>query len=237
MSEDVFLTAEWRNLVFANYVVDPGILQRYVPQKTELDFFNEQCYVSLVGFMFNKVRIWGLKIPLHTSFPEVNLRFYVRYKEGKEWKRGVVFIKEIVPKRMISLIANTLFGEQYVTMPVTHSRTLKDDRLQVAYAWKSGQWHELAAIADPQKIALPPGSKEEFITQHFWGYTSLPKSRTGEYHVKHPAWEMYPVLRYEVNCDFGKLYGDPFKFLSRQAPASVFLAEGSPIEVYSKKII
>lgn len=237
MSEDVFLTAGWRNLIFANYTVDPAILQRYVPLKTELDFFNEQCYVSLVAFMFNRVRLRGLKIPLHTDFPEVNLRFYVRYKENNEWKRGVVFIKEIVPKRMISLIANTFFGERYVTMPVTHTRKVQDSRLHVAYAWKSDQWNQLLAVADPEKITLTPGSKEEFITQHFWGYTSLTKGRTGEYHVMHPEWEMYPVLSYEVICNFGKLYGDPFTFLNRQVPASVFLAEGSPIEVCSKRIL
>jgi uncharacterized protein YqjF (DUF2071 family) len=237
MSEDVFLTAEWRNLVFANYTVEPDILQPYVPLKTELDFFNEQCYVSLVGFMFNHVRVRGLKIPLHTDFPEVNLRFYVRYKESNEWKRGVVFIKEIVPKRMISLVANTFFGERYVTMPVTHNRIINDGKLQVAYAWKSDQWNQLLTVADPKAIALMPGSQEEFITQHFWGYTSLSKGRTGEYHVQHPEWEMHPVLSYEVNCDFGKLYGNSFRFLNQQAPASVFLAGGSPVEVYGKRMI
>lgn len=49
-----FLQAEWRKLAMANYAVDQKILQPYLPNKTEFDFWNGTCYVSLVGFMFTK---------------------------------------------------------------------------------------------------------------------------------------------------------------------------------------
>src|SRR5262249_755896 len=113
-----FLTAEWLHLLFANYIVDPAVLAPFVPPKTEVDFYEGNCFGSRVCFLFNQVRVKGLRIPMATRFPEVNLRFYVRYKEGDQWKRGVVFIKEIVPKPVISLVANLFFNERYITLPM-----------------------------------------------------------------------------------------------------------------------
>lgn len=104
-----FLTAEWRKLVMANYQVEKEVLLPYLPVGTELDVWNDKCYVSLIGFLFQNVRLLGIKVPFHTNFEEVNLRFYVRYQDAGVWKRGVVFIKEIVPKFALSLVANTIY--------------------------------------------------------------------------------------------------------------------------------
>ena len=91
-----FLKAEWRKLVMANYTVPEELLLPYLPAKTVLDTWNGQYYVSLVGFMFVNTRMLGVKVPFHVDFEEVNLRFYVKYNDNGTWKRGVVFIKEIV---------------------------------------------------------------------------------------------------------------------------------------------
>lgn len=237
MKPSKFLSAEWRKLVMANYIIDPSLLAAYVPQKTELDFHNSNYYVSLVGFMFREVRVRGLRIPFHVHFPEVNLRFYVRYKENGEWKRGVVFLKEIVPKPAISFVANTFFGERYITLPMKHEWLIKENELQVKYEWKYKNWYSVSVTADKNKQPMQAGSDEEFITQHFWGYTSMNGNRTGEYHVSHPAWEVYPVHSYSIQCDFAGLYGETFKQLTHQTPYSVFLAEGSEVEVFNKRII
>ncbi|HVF81782.1 MAG TPA: DUF2071 domain-containing protein, partial [Flavisolibacter sp.] len=116
-----FLTAEWKNLIMANYEIDPAVLQPYLPSETELDSFNGIYYVSLVGFLFDNVKVMGAYFPFHRTFEEVNLRFYVRYKQDGLWTRGVVFLKEIVPKRMISFIANTIYKEAYSTHAMKHS--------------------------------------------------------------------------------------------------------------------
>ena len=237
MSVKAFLTAEWRDLMMVNYSVDPSVLSAYIPAGTELDFYNDQCYVSLVAFMFEKVKVRGLRIPMHTSFPEINLRFYVRYKDNHEWKRGVVFIKEIVPKRAITLIANAFFGERYVTLPAMYKRKQESGLLTVSCAWRSRVWNEVTITAGDNKQLIREGSKEEFITQHFWGYTALPGKRTAEYHVSHPAWNIYPVAYHGLRCDFGGIYGESFRFLSQDKPVSVFLAEGSPVTVYNKRVI
>ena len=231
MKPGVFLKAEWRKLALANYIVDPGLLQKHLPAKTELDFWNGRCYVSLVGFMFLNTKVLGIPVPFHRDFEEVNLRFYVRHREGGEWKRGVVFISEIVPKPAISLIANTLYGEHYKTLAMRHAWT-EQEKLQVSYEWKlSGRWNRFSVDTLPHSMAFAEGSEEEFITQHFWGYTKLGPTKTSEYEVAHPAWQVYPVTGYDIDVNGEQFYGEALGEMLRQQPESVFLAEGSEILV------
>jgi uncharacterized protein YqjF (DUF2071 family) len=237
-SKKIFLTAEWRRLIMANYRIDPAMLQPYLPAHTEPDYYNGQCYVSLVGFLFRNVRVKGLVIPWHRHFPEVNLRFYVKHFDGQQWKRGVVFISEIVPKPAISWVANTIYKENYSTLPMQHQWKEAEEQLHTSYHWKKNkQWNKLEVTTPVLPQALVAGSEEEFITEHFWGYARAGVNRTAEYEVAHPRWDIYPVNNFSVDCDFSALYGERFSFLHQEKPASVFLAEGSAIKVYGKKLI
>lgn len=215
----------------ANYVVDPKLLDQHLPARTEIDLWNNTCYVSLVGFMFLSTRIKGFSIPFHTNFEEVNLRFYVRYKDNGEWKRGVVFIKEIVPNPALTLVANTIYREHYETMPMSHSWKTCNNLLQVEYKWKKHQWNIFRVAAEQNSKDISIGSEEEFITEHYWGYTKIKDDVTAEYGVEHPRWQVYPVKEYSIDVDFGTIYGREFGFLKNEIPKSVFLAEGSEIVV------
>ncbi len=229
-----FLTAEWRNLLMANYAIDPSILKKHLPCNTELDEFNGVHYVSLVGFLFKNTKVLGRSFPFHTTFEEVNLRFYVRYKENDIWKRGVVFMKEIVPRRMITFIANTLYGENYATHPMKHSWEMVNEDLHVNYQWKvNNEWNYLKAIAAQENDHIIEGSEEEFITEHYWGYTTINANCTGVYQVAHPKWKVHEIKSFEKNVNIKKLYGNEFVEALDAKPTSVFLAEGSAIEVMS----
>lgn len=231
----VFLTAEWRKLAMANYPVEPGVLRRFLPARTELDTWQDRTFVSLVGFQFREVRVRGIRVPYHTRFPEVNLRFYVRYKQAAAWKRGVVFIREIVPLPAVSIVANVLFRERYIALPMRYVEAADAATLRAAYHWRyKGRWNGLAIKASNTALPLAAGSKEEFITEHFWGYAKALAEQTNEYQVAHPRWDVYPVQEYQIDCDFRKLYGPEFTDLGQRKPESVFLAEGSPVSVYSK---
>jgi uncharacterized protein len=229
------MSAEWRKLILVNYAIDPALLQDALPVGTELDIWEGKCYVSLVGFMFKEVRLKGIKIPFHHNFEEVNLRFYVRRFENNEWKRGVAFISEIVPKIAITLVANTLYGEKYSTKPMRHQWITNPDTSQdIVYEWKHrGKWQHLSVQSSLTPIPISIGSEEEFITEHYWGYTHRGDKRTGEFEVRHPRWLTYPIISYLIEADFGALYGDKFAFLKNIEPTSVMLAEGSEIEVMS----
>lgn len=226
-----FLSAEWRKLLMVNYVVDQKILQPFLPARTEMDLWNGNCYVSLVGFMFVNTELKGIRIPFHTDFEEVNLRFYVRFHDGEKWKRGVVFVKEIVPKPALTLVANTLYGENYETMPMRHSWKQGDGDVQVTYQWKKKGWHTVEVVCHSTSCVIQEGSEEEFITEHYWGYTRINDNTTSEYEVAHPRWDVYAVKDYTMDVNFGTVYGTGFSFLTSQTPKSVFLAEGSEITV------
>lgn len=233
-----FLTAEWRRLAFANYEVSPKVLQKYLPAHTELDSFNGTYYTSLVGFMFKNVKLLGVKVPYHVNFEEVNLRFYVRYKSETGWKRGVVFVKEIVPKPAVTFIANTIYNERYETQKMHHVWQTKDDKLLTEYHWTQKNKRQFFKLETETKAhSLQPNSKDEFITEHYWGYGKQSKIKTTEYQVTHPQWDIYKVIKHDIQVDFGLNYGADFAFLNSVKPTSLMLAEGSPITIESKNTI
>jgi len=223
MARTPFLTAEWRKLAMANYEVDPSVLQSFVPDKTEIDLWKGKCFVSLVAFMFINTRVKGVKIPFHVNFEEVNLRFYVRQGD----KHGVVFIKEIVGKPAVSFVANTLYKENYETLSVSHSWIATPTTMNVEYRWKKGDWNVFRVSAEKTPVPIAEGSFEDFITNKSWGFT-----KTREYGVEHPSWEICPMTSYRLDVDFGATYGERFAFLTKQKPHSVMLVEGSPITVF-----
>ena len=233
-----FLNAEWRKLAIANYEIDEAILKKFVPAKTELDQWNDTTYVSLVGFRFVNTKVLGIKIPFHTNFEEVNLRFYVRHKDNGEWKRGVVFIKEIVPRAAITFVANNLYYEHYETMQMKHLWQENPNNRVTKYEWKcNNQWQSMRIESELQSSPISTDSETEFITEHYWGYTKVNDSKTYEYEVTHPKWEAYKVNDYQINVDYGLVYGEPFKILNQMTPKSVMLAEGSQISVENKRLI
>lgn len=232
-----FLTAQWSNLAMANYTVDPEILEKYIPNGTELDIWNGKCYVSLVGFMFENVKLLGIPIPFHRNFEEVNLRFYVKRFENNEWKRGVVFIKEIVPKPALTWVANTVYKEHYQTLPMKHSVIKNEITTDFVYQWKTGRkWNTILVEAENIETEINLNTEAEFITEHYFGYTKT-KNKTFEYEVKHPRWRQYKVTNFQIDVDFGLVYGDAFSFLNAKKPISVFLAKGSDISVENKKCV
>ncbi|QOD62132.1 DUF2071 domain-containing protein [Polaribacter haliotis] len=232
-----FLKAEWRKLIMANYEVQPEILQKYVPKGTEIDTFEGKCYVSLVGFMFMNTRLLGIKVPFHINFEEVNLRFYVKRKVEGGVKRGVVFIKEIVPKRMLTFVANVFYNEHYQTLPMKHSWNIDTNKMDISYEWKvNNKWEKVSVEAETKSQKIEENSQTEFIAEHYWGYSKMNDNKTTEYEVKHPTWEYYPVTKHEIQVDFEANYGTDFGFLNNKKPSSVLLLEGSEVSVENKVV-
>ncbi len=233
-----FLEADWRKLVVANFIIDEKILTAYLPAGTELDYWNGNCYISLIGFMFQNTKLLGLKIPYHINFEEVNLRFYVKRFEDGKWKRGVVFIKEIVPRPALTFVANTVYKEHYETCKMAHTWRMEGTEQTIEYAWqRSGKWNSLKVCAGREPIPIIPNTEIEFITEHYWGYAKVNGHKSIEYEVTHPTWHVYEIKSHAVEVDFGQIYGRAFDFLNELIPSSVMLAEGSPITIGNKKTI
>ncbi len=220
-----FLRARWEDLILANYEVEPAVLAPYVPDGTELDLHNGVCYVSLVGFMFRKTRIMGIPVPFHLNFEEVNLRFYIRPIRQPEL-RSVAFISEIVPRAAIPLISNTLFREHYSATRMAHVIAPPD----ISYQWGKQLENRLAVTISGERQLPIAGSLDEFITEHYHGFTPHPRG-TLHYRVFHPQWELTAVDHYRIDVDFATNYGPDFAFLDHAKPANVCYAHGSDVRV------
>ena len=224
----IFLIAEWRQLAMLNYEISPAVLNPWLPAGTELDLWNGKTLVSIVGFRFLKTRVWRIAFPFHGNFEEVNLRFYVRRKADDGWRRGVVFIKEIVPRAAIAFAARKFYNENYVALPMGH----KIDAHSAEYSWRfRGRENRIKVTARGEPQELVAGSEAEFITEHYWGYSRQPDGSTMEYQVEHPRWRVRDAIDTELDCDVADLYGQVFKEPLCGKPCSAFLAEGSPVIV------
>ena len=223
-----FLTAEWRSLLMINYPVDPAVVEPFVPRGVELDFFEGKTFVSLVGFLFLDTRLLGLPVPFHRNFEEVNLRFYVRRQVDGELRRGVVFVKEIVPRSAIAWTARTFYNERYVAMPMRHEVSER----RVSYGWqRDGAWESLNARSTGDWEPAPDGSEAQFITEHYWGYAAQRDGSTVEYRVEHPRWMVREAADVEVDLDAAGLYGQGFVETLAARPTSAFIADGSEVAV------
>jgi uncharacterized protein len=221
-----------------NYEVPAGLLHPLVPAGTQLDHFNGNLLASLVGFRFLDTRVLGVPVPGHRDFDEVNLRFYVRRRgEDGAWRRGVVFVREFVPRRAIALGARWWYNEPYSAVPMGHEIALdgatEGGPGRASYAWRlAGRWHRLQVTTAGRPALVPSGSEAEFVTEHYWGYTAQPDGGCKEYQVTHPPWRVWSGGESTLDCDVRRVYGPGFAECLTDPPRSAFLAEGSAVTVY-----
>lgn len=231
----VFVTAALRHLVMLNYEVEPAILAPLVPKGTELDDWHGKTFLSLVAFSFNDIRLKGIAIPLERDFVQINLRFYVRAKGREGWQRGVVFVREVVPRRTIALVGRWLYHGNFVVCPTRSRQDHDPDRGQhrALYSWQHrGAWLTVGVEYAGEPAPPGPGSKEEFIVERYRGYATRRDGSTAAYQVEHPRWKIWPATRTLTDGDFTGFYGGQFGAVFAGQPGSVFVAEGSPVALH-----
>ncbi len=227
--QNLFLRARWENLCLITYSVTPSVLEPLMPKGLRADTINENVFISLVAFDFLDTRVKGMKIPFHVNFPEINLRFYVRNNE----KRGVVFIREFVPKYFIALFARMLYNENYKSIKMKSGITVNDERRVIHDININGIKYSVKVTAENKPYMPSESSLEHFFKEHEWGFGKSKSGETLMYRVEHPHWKTFPVINYDLNFDYGKIYGSRWEFLNRQKPFNITLAFGSEIKVFS----
>lgn len=229
----IFLKANWENIIMANYVIDTNLLNQFVPKGLELDLFNGKCYISLVGFMFKNTKLFNIPIPFFGSFEEINLRFYVkRIDENGLTRRGVVFINETIPYPIVAWMANKLYNEHYTVVPTKHKITAEKSMKKVKFDWLlDKKWNSITVEARLESSKMNPNSLENFIYEHFYGYTKITENKTEEYKLQHPSWQVSEVIDYSIDCDFELMYGKSFAVLNHTKPEAVFIADGSAVAI------
>lgn len=231
-----FLTATWKNLIVVNYEVAPEVLLPLLPRGVELDLFEGKALMSIVAFHFCDMRVGGL-VPafLARNFEEINLRFYVKRRVGDSWRRGVVFVREIVPSRIVAFVARTLYSEPYSRLPMSHDVSGFDDIRggTIRYTMVNRATPITVGATTRDELGnLVTGSVESFILEHYWGYTKRTDCKTSEYRVSHPAWKFWPVEQVVVSPGLADLYPVEFASALARPPHSVCVAQGSNVSVY-----
>lgn len=232
-----FLTAEWRHLAMVNYEVRPATLAPHVPPGTELDDWNGTVFVTMVGFLFLQTRLRGVPIPFHRDFEEVNLRLYVRRRADDGWRRGVVFVREIVPRRAVAIVARRVYHEHYLALPMRHWIDAPESgggSGGASYEWRQGRnWNRLTVAVAGHPVHPAAGSLADFTTQHYWGYARGRHGATLEYHVSHPPWAVWSGATARLTCPSApQLYGAALAEPLAGVPATALLAAGSDVAVY-----
>lgn len=242
-----FLTARWANLTIVTYAVPPALLAPFVPQESGLVLDERDdlehlgaapghtALVSLVAFEFLSTRVKGIRWPGLVNFPEINLRFYVR----KGDHRGVMFIKEIVPRRLIAAVARKWYNEPYECAPIEARIEHSARRVEASYrlAWPGAGTQLIRAVGEKPPLRPDSSTLEHWIKEHQWGFTWQPGSAGGAwvYEVIHPIWSIYPLVEADVQFDFEAVYGPTWAGLAAARPVSVVLAAGSEVAVFPRQ--
>lgn len=241
-AERPFLTASWTELLMLNFAVPGEVIARLAPRGTEPDYFEDTAYISIVGFMFRDAKFFGLGLPWHKRFEEVNLRYYVRRTVGDTVRRGVVFVREIAPRPLIAATARWLYNESYVTRRMRHRFHIAGNTLaagdEIAYEWRTGRgkrrvWNAMSGHVAATPTLPEPGSLTEYIAEHYWAYTPTRDGGTAEYRVAHRPWRVAPAEDLVWNCDLATSYEHtPLAEYLAVPPVLAFIADGSPVQVF-----
>jgi uncharacterized protein YqjF (DUF2071 family) len=208
------------------------VLLPFLPNGVELDLYQGKAYISLVGFMFKKTKLFNIPIPKLGTFEEINLRFYVIRKEENQIKRGVVFINETIPYKIVAWMANVLYKEHYTVVPTKHTITKAEKSQKVTFEWMvNKKWNSIYVEHEIPTLQMHQSSLEKFIYEHYYGYTKINDNKTEEYRLRHPSWKIHNVIDYQISCDFEAMYGEAFSILNHTKPAAVFIAEGSSVAI------
>ncbi|HWI71149.1 MAG TPA: DUF2071 domain-containing protein [Baekduia sp.] len=220
-----FLTAEWRDVIGITFACPPEKLARYVPSGATIDTLEGAPRVSLVAFEFSHTRVRRIPVPGHIRFPEINLRFYVRFGG----QRAVVFIRELVPRRAVAAIARLRYNEPYVRLPMSCGKEIDDNSVRVWHRF--GQSSSLAVTASATATLPVPDSPAHWLTDHALGIGRRRNGQTVLYHVAHPTWALHEIDAIDLDVDFAAIYGPAWGWLADAEPSHVSLASGSAVTV------
>lgn len=253
-----FLTARWSNLCLLTYAVPRSVLAGRLPPGLELDSRpglvdgpaaerfgpDGPAFVSLVAFDFLDTRVLGIPWPGYRNFPEINLRFYVRRPAagggagdgaaaGGGAERGVVFVREFVPQRLVAFLARAAYNEPYLAAPMASRVTRSGDAIEVEHRLTfGGRTNTIAVVADGPAACPAATSTEHFFKEHQWGYGTARGGKLLRYEVVHGLWDCYRVRSWRLDWDWAAVYGPEWAFLKDEQPVSTVLAVGSGVSVH-----
>lgn len=223
-----YLTAIWRDLVLVTFAVPDELAVPLVPPGCDADRWDGRCHMSLVALQMDRVRVRGLPIPGLTTYPQVNLRLYVRH----EGRAAVRFVQELVPSRLLAAGARWLYGEPFRAgrIRASLSQAHEGPRAEYQFGLDRLRWH--VTVQGAARTELPAaGSFEHWVKERVRGCRTDRAGRLRTFEVTHPPWAVRPVTALDCRVDFAALYGPAWAPLDATSPVSVIYAVGSEVTV------
>lgn len=217
------MNCEWKDLIMSSFEVEKSILEPYLPNDTEIDLFQGKALISLVAFTFSKIKFFGLKIPFHQRFGQMNFRFYAKSKV--DGSRGVVFIKVFAPKHLIAFIGNKIYNEPYFFKPINFKKSKNNEIICIEY---NNNHTTIKAKATYKTEKLTKNTLKHFIVERYIAYIKNKKNKTIRYNIYHKPWKIHHTESSHYDKELLKLLPNNFKNLKHIA---TYLVNGSEVNV------
>lgn len=226
------ISSEFRKVALLNYIVPPEVVEKYLPKYTKPDFYNGNCFISLVGFQVKKLKVSDVKVPLIKDFDEIDLQIYVKRFDGARWVKGVVIISRIFDQPGAATLTNTLFKTNYTSMPTTSEVNETEEGLEVKYSWQlNGKEQSFSVKSNNLAAPYDKDTEAAFILDRSLGFIKAGEEETFQYTINHASWHLYTVEEYAVDVDFSRQFDPVLNILNTMVPQSVILTEGSTVEI------
>lgn len=188
-----FLSMRWRDLLFAHWAVDPGIVERALPDGVSIDTYEGEAYLGVVPFVMSDIRPRGS--PIGLSFSELNLRTYVTV----DGTPGVYFFNLDADDRVGVRLARSLFRLPYYRAGMrvdangsgrNRRITFRSRRLTsgVPPARFEARYGPEGSFSEPE-----PGSLDSFLTERYRFYTADDRGRLYRGDIAHEPWRLAPA--------------------------------------------
>jgi uncharacterized protein YqjF (DUF2071 family) len=176
----------WHDLLFAHWPLDPDVLARRIPAEFNLDLFDGKAWLAVVPFYMTDVAMRGTPaLPWISSFPELNVRTYVRVDD----KPGVFFFSLDAGNRLAALAAWWVFRLPYFSADMTAYRSPEEVRYRSRrrQAERTAEFEAMYRPVGPVFTARE-GSLDYFLTERYCLYACDRKTRPYRLEIHHRPW-------------------------------------------------
>lgn len=220
----------WDDVTFLHWPVDPEIVQSRLPSGLRVDTFEGRAWVGLVAFRMRGIRLPFLPpVPYLGSFPETNVRTYVRGPNGRP---GVWFDSLDITRLIPVLVAQVSYRIPYRWSKMRIDRSHDEISYTAGTRWPGPAGTASRIVVRPGAPIGTTGSLERFLTAR-WGLYSSFGGGTTFTPVDHPEWPLRRAVLADIDDHLVAAAGYP-------APDDmplVHYAAGVPVRVGAPRMI
>jgi uncharacterized protein len=182
----------WRDLLFLHWPLPPQTLRPLIPEPLELETFDGHAWLGITPFLMRCTRPRLLPpIPIISSFPELNVRTYVRHHD----KPGVWFFSLDAARWLAVWGARVTHSLPYhvADMRVTHDPhaihfVSQRARAAPGVARLDITYQPAGAVAN-----AAAGSLDHFLTERYCLYAQDRSRRIWRAEIHHAPWPLQPA--------------------------------------------